>query len=845
MAVDGLQRLALRCPRPAVVELLKMNHTSAKEPSASLRARSSLAAIVVVAVSYALVAKVVYLTTTLPGHISPVFPSAGIALAAVLILGRPALFGVWLGSFLANTLLYSHGMGASFAAIAKDLLIPSFVGIGAMSGAGAGALLVRWLCKGQHPLYSAGNVLILVTVGALGCCMLTSTVGVLTLALAGAVPWPLFGYSWLTWWLGDAAGVIIAAPLILAWHHEPTFRHDSWRTLEAVVLGAVTFLLCYFAFFRNVPFEYGLMPLLLWAAFRYGMRGASTVAGAIAIFATIGTSRGLSPFVGNTVNESLLLLHSFLGVTIVCALFLAGVLAERRRAEEKVKESEARYRLIVENAPIAIFRRELEGRYHYVNPGLIRQFECKTEKEFLDSYGLISQRWAYPETHDQFKTLLLKHGEIYGYEVASRLVSGAMKWFAIYAFLDPSGAFINGFSLDITERKRAEADREKLQGELLQAQKMESVGRLAGGVAHDFNNILQVILGSAALALRDIPPASTWREHLEVIQKSALSSAELTRQLLAFARKQTIQPKVLDLNDTVAGMLKMLRRLIGEDLSLAWMPGADLWLIKMDPGQIDQILANLCVNARDAIAGAGKVTIETVNVTLADTHAASYLDGVPGDYVMLTVSDTGRGMDAATRAHLFEPFFTTKELGKGTGLGLATVFGIVKQNRGMIDVSSEPGKGTIFKIYLPREKAEAATTAENPQRASNRASETVLLVEDEAEILSLGRRILSEQGYTVLAALTPMEALALADKHRGTIDLLVTDVVMPGMNGKALQERLLSGRPQLKCLFISGHTSEVVAHHGVLDESVQFLQKPFTLESLTRRVREMLSQPQT
>ena len=819
-----------------------MTHTGAMARFIRRAASSRPATILGVALSYAAVAKVVSLTTTLPGNISPIFPSAGLALASVLILGRPALFGVWLGSFLANTLLYFHGMGSSFAVIARDLLIPSIVGVGAMSSAGVGALLVRWLCKGQHPLYTARTVLTLVTVGALGCCMLSPSVGVLTLALTGAVPWKLFGYSWLTWWLGDAAGTIIAAPLVLAWHHEPRFRYESWRSLEAMLLGAVTSLLCFFAFFRNVPFEYGLMPLLLWAAFRYGMRGASTVAAAIAIFATVGTARGLSPFVKETVNESLLLLHSFLGVTIGCALFLAGVLAERKRAEEKLKESEARYRIIVENAPIAIFRRQLEGGYQYINPGLVRQFECKTEEEFLENYGLISQRWAYPERHDEFKALLLKDRGVYGYEVASRLVSGATKWFAIYAFMDASGAFINGFSLDITERKRAEADREKLQAELLQAQKMESVGRLAGGVAHDFNNMLQVILGSASLALTDIPPESTWREHLEVIRKSALSSADLTRQLLAFARKQTIQPRVLELNDTVAGMLKMLRRLIGEDLTLAWMPGADLWLVKVDPSQIDQILANLCVNARDAIAGAGKVTIETANVAIDDTHVADLSDVVAGDYVMLAVSDTGHGIDAKTRSHLFEPFFTTKALGKGTGLGLATVFGIVKQNRGLIDVSSEPGRGTTFKIYLPREKIASATMAENPQPFPNRASGTVLLVEDEAAILSLGRRVLMEQGYTVLAALTPMEALTLAEKHHGTIDLLVTDVVMPGMNGKALQESLRNRRPHLKCLFISGYTSDVVAHQGVLDEGVHFLQKPFTMESLTQRVGELLVQ---
>jgi signal transduction histidine kinase/ActR/RegA family two-component response regulator len=390
---------------------------------------------------------------------------------------------------------------------------------------------------------------------------------------------------------------------------------------------------------------------------------------------------------------------------------------------------------------------------------------------------------------------------------------------------------------EIAERQGAEEEREKLHAQLAQAQKMESVGRLAGGVAHDFNNMLQSILGNVALALEDLPPGGSVRENLEEIQKSGQRSAELTRQLLAFARKQTIQPKILDLNDTVSGMLKMLRRLIGEDIHLAWLPGAGLWPVKMDPSQIDQVLANLCVNARDAIAGVGKVTIETGNVTLADNDAQNHPDWIPGDYVLLTVNDNGRGMDAETRTHLFEPFFTTKELGKGTGLGLATVFGTIIQNQGLIHVDSEEGRGTTFKIYLPRAKAEGAAVAQGPDRRSMRGTETVLLVEDEEQILNLGRRILQQYGYTVLALATPQAALALAAQHSGPLHLLVTDVVMPGMNGKELRDRLRTSHPELKCLFMSGYTADVIADNGVLDDGVHFIQKPFTIGSLVETVR--------
>jgi two-component system cell cycle sensor histidine kinase/response regulator CckA len=387
---------------------------------------------------------------------------------------------------------------------------------------------------------------------------------------------------------------------------------------------------------------------------------------------------------------------------------------------------------------------------------------------------------------------------------------------------------------DITER-------EKLQAQLVQAQKMESLGRMAGGVAHDFNNMLGAILGHAEVAMENVDPSLQLHADLTGIRSAAERSADLTRQLLAFARKQTITPRVLDLNEAVSGMLKMLRRLIGEDIELVWLPGTDVWPVKVDPSQLDQILANLSLNAQDAITGVGRVTIETGQAFFDETYCSEIQGFIPGEYAQLTVSDTGCGMDKETQDRLYEPFFTTKEMGKGTGLGLATVYGIVKQNQGFISVYSELGQGTSFKIFLPRQEGKPEIIPQKNAGVSvPRGNETILLVEDEPLILNLTTRMLKGLGYTVLAASTPSEAIRLAESHSSEIPLICTDVVMPEMSGLDLAKILGSSYPSIKCLYMSGYTANVITHHGVLDEGVQFIQKPFMIGDLAAKVRQTL-----
>jgi signal transduction histidine kinase/ActR/RegA family two-component response regulator len=396
-------------------------------------------------------------------------------------------------------------------------------------------------------------------------------------------------------------------------------------------------------------------------------------------------------------------------------------------------------------------------------------------------------------------------------------------------------------SLEVrTERDASMAALVKTQEQFRQAQKMEAVGRLAGGVAHDYNNMLSVILGYSDLVMEKVGPQDPIYEDLNEILKAGKRSEDITRQLLAFARQQTIAPKVLDLNQTVESMLKMLRRLIGEDLDMSWNPSKRLWQIKMDPSQIDQLLANLCVNARDAITDVGKITIETGKMTFDEAYCANHVGFVSGDFVMLAVSDDGCGMDKETQEKIFEPFFTTKGIGKGTGLGLATVYGIAKQNGGFVNVYSEIGHGTTFKIYLPRYQG---THFEEQKKAigplSEGRNESILIVEDEEQTLKLTEKMLLDIGYRTLATTMPSEAIQFAEAH-ADISLLITDVVMPEMNGRELSERIKGACSNSRTLFMSGYTANVIAHRGVLEEGVNFIQKPFSKRTLAMKVRDVL-----
>jgi len=517
-------------------------------------------------------------------------------------------------------------------------------------------------------------------------------------------------------------------------------------------------------------------------------------------------------------------------------------MAETIASDQRVlHETEERFRTLVEQAGDLFELTDLEGRLVDMNSATCRLLGYTKEELLQLSVGDIDPQFDRARFSAAMQTIppnasvtfestrRRKDGTVFPVEVKASVIQvvGATRVLSLVR--------------DISQRKVAEEDNRRLQAQLNQAQKMESVGRLSGGVAHDFNNMLAVILGHTEIALNELEDANPVREDLLEIQKAAQHSAGLTSQLLAFARKQPAAPRILNLNDTVSKMLKMLQRLIGEDIKLDWVPLPQLWPVRIDPTQIDQIVANLCVNARDAISGVGKVTIETRNAALDEDFCRSHPGAVAGAYAALAISDTGVGMTPDVLGKIFEPFFTTKRLGRGTGLGLATVYGIVKQNEGFISVDSAPGQGATFTVYLPQfDGPTADATVMSGSATPEARGETVLFVEDEAALLTLGQTMLSRLGYVVLAACGPGEAVRIAEDHNGAIDLLVTDVVMPEMHGRDLADRIRTIRPTIKNLFISGYTADVIATRGVIDKGVQFLQKPFSMPELAAKVRDAL-----
>ena len=510
-------------------------------------------------------------------------------------------------------------------------------------------------------------------------------------------------------------------------------------------------------------------------------------------------------------------------------------ITSRKQAEQALVQSEERLRQVIRASNIGVFDLDFIGKTVYWSAeqraiwglGADEPLTWDQHRQYIHPDDVVKVNAGSAAAH---------HTPDGVFELEHRIIrrTGEERWLIVRAkaFFAADGdrrvVRVIGATRDITEEKLARAERDELQARLAQAQKLESIGRLAGGIAHDFNNILNVIIGCAELASSETDP-SVVSGYLDEILKAATRSADVTRQLLGFARRQTVMPRVVDLNEFVSGSLKMLWRLIGEHVTLSWHPGADVWPVRIDPAQLDQILVNVMANARDAIGHTGTVIIHTENISRSD-----------GDFVALSVADDGKGMDAEMQQHLFEPFYTTKALGRGTGLGMASVDGIVRQNGGTVTVKSDVGRGTTVKILLPRVHGKADVEIAGQQLAPKGGTETVLVVEDEPALLRLSLRTLETLGYRVLTAATADEALAIVGAGREPVHLLVTDVVLPGMNGKHLAERLTARNTNLKCLFVSGYPNGAMGHDGVIDEHVHFLQKPYSPRALAEKVRQVL-----
>lgn len=792
------------------------------KPDSSWRTLGEIAA---VALIYYLTGRLGRTAAPPPGIATVVWPPSGIALAALLILGNRVWPGIWLGAFLANN--WAALRHANALDVLSFLATGTGIDTGSLLQALLGATLFRRFLGDRNPFDRFKQSLIFVGI-ALSMCLVACTIGVTSLWLGGVMPWDAAFRRWWTWWVGDTGGVLVVTPLVLTvWH----LGWPDWgrkRSAEAilVLLAATLFAVTIFVWWRppaelRYPADLLFLPLIAWVAYRFTQREVALLVLLILAIAVTGTLHGRGPYHGTSPWSSLPVLQAFIGILSILSITIGAVITERRAAGEALQASEH-------------WLRESQRISRVGSYVLDVRTGAWTRSEVLDEiFGIDSE---YPHNRDGWSALLhpedrqgvldyltnnvIGHGCDFQREY--RIVrprDGGVRWVLCGGEMSFDArklpAKLAGTILDITDRRTMEA-------QLLQAQKMESIGRLAGGVAHDFNNLLTVINGYGDMVLGRISADNLVYPYIQQIRIAGERAAELTMQLLAFSRKQVLQPKVLSLNDIVRDSDKMLRRVIGEEIELNCVLDPSLRTVEADPGQLHQVIVNLAVNARDAMPGGGKLTIETANA---------------GMDVSLTVRDTGVGMDAGTLEHLFEPFFTTKGVGQGTGLGLATVYGIVRQSAGHISVQSEVGRGTTFSVLLPVIEGVVATAAAAEPPAGGSAC--VLLAEDEEGVRQLVATILEQHGYRVLAAPDGEEALRMFEQCGHRIDLLISDVVMPRMRGPELAVHLRRHQPEINVLFMSGYTDPSITNH-LISAGSHFLQKPFAADALVRAVIEAL-----
>ena len=778
--------------------------------------------VALLAAAYVLAGRLGFMVSAIDPVVSSVWPPSGVALAALLLMGTRFWPGVTLGALV----LYLTGTMAP---------LPAMVIAG---GNTLEALIGAWLLTSvgfRLSLERLRDVLAFVVLGAIASTPVSATVGVTVLALSrGAAEMPDWTI-WTTWFSGDAIGIVLVTPLILTWAAGPPLRVSRRDVIEASVLATLLIACAVVLWQAPVSYVYAIFPLTIWAALRFGSRGAATaslVASAIALGYTVS---GVGPFATSTPVNNLFQLQTFIGILAITNLIIAAVIAERRAAESALRRSRQQHQDIVNYASVGVLQTDFEGKILLANPAMAHILGYEKPEHLIglnmpdDVYWDSTQRGAIISRFDA-----LGSGE--AAEVQWKRKDGSPIWVDVHgrSVRDGAASYFEGFIYDLTSRK-------ELESQFRQAQKMEAVGRLAGGVAHDFNNLLTVIASCTDFVLDDPSLGEEHRTDLGEVKKATDRATSLTRQMVAFGRTQVLRPSTLDLNDRVAELFPMLKRLFETAIDIRIEPATDLWAVRADPGQIEQVLLNLALNARDAMPDGGALTFATENcVVSAEPLGLGVYSMKPGDYVVLTVRDTGVGMDEDTQRKIFEPFFTTKEVGKGTGLGLATAYGIVKQSGGYIKVRTTLGAGTEFLIHLPRTEAVPDKIVPPERRDDRPASGTVLVVEDEAAVRNALQRILIAEGYTVITAGNGIEGLELFTARKDDIDLLISDLVMPGMGGRELGRKCSLLRDTLKVIYISGYTRDSLLSQQTFEEGTEFIEKPFTRDAILDRIARVL-----
>lgn len=792
-----------------------------------------LAKLVALAAVYYAAARLGLRYASIGQTVSLVWPPSGIAFAALVLLGYRYWPGVALGAFLANTATPIPPMAA--AGIALGNAVEALVA----------AYLFRRAAGPRPQLHDLRHVRTLLVAAPLGA-VCAALIGPASLWLADALPSPLPN-AVAVWWTGDLLGMLVVAPVFLTWAFPRDPGESTRRLLELVALCVSTVVAAELALGQSVGvlyevnYAYLLFPFVIWAALRFGPRGASLMTLTVATAAVWRTIQGGGPFIGASVTRTLYAVAIYIVIVAVTGLVLAAAVRwERQQATSALAQSEERLRRALDAARMGTWTWSVEDDTLTWDDNLRRLYGLGPGDR-VSSYDDFLER-VHPQdrnlVRESVRRVLADGGDL-DYEFRAVLPDGRVRWIADQGEVrrDQQGRAVSltGVCTDVTERRVAEE-------RLRQAHRMESVGRLAGGVAHEANNQMSVVLGATHFILNrhDVPEAV--KADAELIQKAAERTAAVTAQLLAFSRRQILKLEILSLNALITGWEPVLRRIMGADCGVLLRLRPDLGPVRADPGQLEQVLLNLALNARDAMPRGGRITIETLEFDLTEGYAR-LRPGIavrPGRYVVLAVSDTGHGMDKETINHIFEPFFTTKGIGQGTGLGLSTVYGIVKQSDGYIWVYSEPGQGTTFKIYLPLVAGPIAAAARPTAPVRAESGERILVVEDDEPVRYVIKRTLEDAGYVVLDAATPRQALELVARASDRISLMLTDVVMPGKNGRELADEARKLIPGLPVLFTSGYTDGEIERRGLLRPGAAFIQKPLTPALLLRAVRELL-----